>query len=132
MKNTLEPRKRDCDAQDICCELVGINCPSQACVKVLHVFVSFLTLFTSFYMMHVNFYMPEILTAAGNSYKVFLYSIQNLNAEDIFHFLQNFPSAFPIVTSNQTSVIVIIYSFDKFSILPLKGFICNKFLSVKK
>ena len=82
--------------------------------------------------MHVKFYMPEILSAAGNSYKVFLYNIQSLNTEDIFQFSQNFPCVFTFITWNQASVIVIIYSIDGFSIVPLKGFICNMFLTEKK
>ena len=41
--------------------------------------------------MHVKFYKHKNVTAAGKSYKVFTYNIHNLNATDIFQFLQNFP-----------------------------------------
>ena len=43
--------------------------------------------------MHVEFYTHEILTAAGNFY-IFSCNMQNLNAADIFQFLQNFHAAY--------------------------------------
>ena len=69
--------------------------------------------------------MHQNLTAAGNFCKIFLWNIQKLNAADIFQFLRkfacsmlNFPCLFPNITCNQNLVIVIIYSFHGFSIVP--------------
>ena len=48
---------------------------SWSCIEVLNAFVSCRTLFESFYMMHKKFYMHEILTAAGNFFKIATYKI---------------------------------------------------------
>ena len=69
------------------------NLPNRAFMKILHVFASYKTLFTSFYMMHKKFYLHANMTAAGKFYKNFPCNIQNLNAEVIFPFQQNFPAA---------------------------------------
>ena len=50
-----------------------------------------LTVFTNFYINHVKFYVHENLTAAGNFCKIFPCNLQNVNAADIFQFLENFP-----------------------------------------
>ena len=105
---------------------------SWSCIEVLHVFGSCLTLFASFYMMHIKFYMHEILTAAGNFYNFFPCNIENPNAVDIFHFLQNFPCTFPNITCNQNLVIAVIYSFHGFVLCPLKIFICKRCFSLGK
>ena len=62
------------------------------------------------------------LNATGNFCKNFSCNIQNLNAADIFQFLQNFPCTFPNVTCNQNFVIVIIYWFHAFSIVSSERF----------
>ena len=79
--------------------------------------------------MHIKFYMHEILTAAGNFYKIFPCNIHNLNAADIFQFLKKFSiqhlkfSMHISKYSMQSKLFIgIIYSIQGFSIVPPENF----------
>ena len=47
--------------------------------------------------MHVKFFMHAQLTAAGNFYKLFLCTVQNLDAADIFQLLKKYHAHFQLL-----------------------------------
>ena len=91
-------------------------------------FCEFPDTFTSFYMMHITFCMHKNLYAAGNFYKTFPCNRKSECGRHISRFTEfseqqvNFPCTFPNITCNQNFVIVIIYSFHGFSIVPPEKF----------
>ena len=77
--------------------------------------------------------MHENVTTSGNCNKIFPCNVQNLNAADIFQFLQSFPCIFQYITCNQNFVTVTIYSFHELSIVPAERFNMQyKFLIMSK
>ena len=73
-------------------------------------------------MMHGKLYMHENFFSGRSFYKFFPCNVQNVNAAKIFQALQDFPCAFPKLTLTENFVIVIIYSFHRFSLVPPERF----------